>query len=269
MRRVKLQPDVAGARTDDEDSPMTMTAVDAAVFHQIQEPRFWFRDVDTHARVVFTNPRTDPTLWNRFLDGALLAYGEYGVTSALDYRTISDGLSTSRFVAVLDARGTLVAGLRIQGPYGRASESHAVTEWTDARHRALVREMVADRIAQGVIEVKAVWVSRDAGSKEQLSALIGRCVVHVTRVMGVRHAMLTTAEHAMGLYRAVGASPALHIPPTPYPSEQYKTFLMWWDTTELPSGIASDQLRRMRLEWAAIESRYALFATFDNGHVGV
>lgn len=248
---------------------MTVTAIDAAVTRRIHEPQFWFRDPQTQSRVVFTKPEDAPHLWEMFLDGAVQAYERYGVTSALEYDSISNGDCTTRFVAVLDSQGRNVAGLRVQGPYSDVDGCHAVREWRNVDDRAAVSRMVADRLRDGVIEVKTVWVSRDAALREQLSALISRCVVHSMKALHTRFAVLTTAEHSMRRYRAAGASPALHIPPTPYPSAHYKTFLMWWDRNELHNGVGSEQLRKMNLEWKAIESQYALFATCNDGQVQV
>ena len=74
-------------------------------------------------------PHQIPELWTEYLSGALTNYRRFGVESVLEFDTVLPGRSTSWFFAAVDTSGAVIGGMRVQGPYLYAEESHAMTEW--------------------------------------------------------------------------------------------------------------------------------------------
>ncbi|WP_433758902.1 hypothetical protein [Nocardia sp. CA-135398] len=213
-----------------------------------------FRDM--HSGYVFhvATPQAHPDLWRRYLRGALQVYRHYGVDHALEYDSVVDGCSTSLFFAAVDPSGVVVAGLRAQGPYGVAEEVHALRAWAGQPGAAELRAMVADRIPEGVVEVKAVWVARAAEHRAALAAAVSRCVVHATRLLDARFGFVTTATRNTGLYRSSGGYVADRIPAVPYPDDRYRTIPMWWDTRTYRSLATKLQSSLTVLERAALDA---------------
>ncbi|MFI7667976.1 hypothetical protein [Nocardia sp. NPDC049526] len=213
-----------------------------------------FRDM--HSGYVFhvATPQAHPDLWRRYLRGALQVYRHYGVDHALEYDSVVDGRSTSLFFAAVDPSGAVVAGLRAQGPYGAADDVHALRAWAGRPGVAELRAMVADRIPEGVVEVKAVWVSRAAEHRAALAAAVSRCVVHAARLLDARFSFVTTATRNIGLYRSSGGYVADRIPEVPYPDDRYRTIPMWWDTRTYRSLATKLQSSLTALERAALDA---------------
>ncbi|WP_433711737.1 hypothetical protein ACQP2U_36695 [Nocardia sp. CA-084685] len=213
-----------------------------------------FRDM--HSGYVFhvATPQAHPDLWRRYLRGALQVYRHYGVDHALEYDSVVDGRSTSLFFAAVDPSGAVVAGLRAQGPYGVADEVHALRAWAGRPGAAELRATVADRIPEGVVEVKAVWVSRVAENRAALAAAVSRCVVHAARLLDARFGFVTTATRNIGLYHSSGGYVADRIPAVPYPDHRYQTIPMWWDTQTYRSLATKLQSSLTVLECAALDA---------------
>jgi hypothetical protein len=193
-----------------------------------EAPRF--RDAKSGCTFYVTTPDTHPDLWIRYLDGALRTYRHYGVENAVEYDATVGGGSTSLFFAAVSAAGEVVAGVRTQGPYLHADEVHALSAWYGHPGEAAFRRMICERIPQGLVEVKAVWVARGAAQRRALGAAVARCVVHAALLHGARFAMVTAAAHAIGRYRSSGAVVGWQVPAVPYPDERYRTVPLWWDT---------------------------------------
>ncbi|MFX0576005.1 hypothetical protein [Nocardia nepalensis] len=228
-----------------------------------------FRDM--HSGYVFhvATPQAHPDLWRRYLRGALQVYRHYGVDHALEYDSVVDGRSTSLFFAAVDPTGAVVAGLRAQGPYGVADEVHALGAWAGRPGSAELRAMVADRIPEGVVEVKAVWVARAAEQRAALAAAISRCVVHAARLLDARFAFVTTATRNIGLYRSSGGYVADRIPSVPYPDDRYRTIPMWWDARTYRSLAAKLQSSLIALEHAALDAWLSPLGRAPSGRPGI
>lgn len=107
-------------------------------------------------------PHAVPDLWHEYISGAVRAYRHFGVEAALEYERVCTGESTALFHAALDARGVVVGGLRAQGPYRRAEESHALREWTTPEETDRIRRMIEARIPPaGVIERRLPGLPRN------------------------------------------------------------------------------------------------------------
>lgn len=216
-----------------------------------------FRDM--HSGYVFhiATPEVHPDLWRRYLRGALRVYRYYDVDRALEYDRVETGGSTALFCAAVDPAGAVVAGLRAQGPYLVADEVHALGAWAGRPGESELRAMIADRIPEGVVEVKAAWVSREAANRSALGSAVSRCVVHAAWLLGARFGFVTTASHGIERYRSSGGRVADRIPSVPYPDDRYQTVPVWWDTRTYRSFATKLQSSLITLERAALEPWHA------------
>src|SRR5690349_20643298 len=121
--------------------------------------QWWDRETD--CTLVLSTPTAEPALWDDFMDGALRSYRKHGVERAIEPSTLVDPVATSLFLAAIDDAGRVVGGVRAQGPYREAEESHAVVEWAGQDALPLVRKMIDDRLPFAVVEIKTAW--SDAG----------------------------------------------------------------------------------------------------------
>ncbi len=191
----------------------------------------YFRDALSGCVFQVATPETRPDLWLDYLEGAQEAYRHFGVEHALEYTRTRSGSNTSLFIAGCDNDGRVVAGLRAMGPCEHHQPPHALEEWAGHAGEPELRRMIAGRIDSGVVEVKAVWVARDAPNRSALAAAAARCIVHAAWLLGAQYALVTASGHAVTRYRSSGAVPAAGIPPVPYPDARYRTVPLWWDTT--------------------------------------
>lgn len=183
-------------------------------------------------------PLEDPELWADYLNGAVRSYRKFGVEEALELDEIRDGRSTSLFLVVVAPDGAIVGGVRAQGPYADAEESHAIREWEGCAGQAKLRQMIADRIPEGVVEMKAAWVSDHCPDRRAITHALARIpIVAAMTTLGVRHVMATAgADHIINLWVSAGGVVASHIPTAPYPSELYHAAPIWWDRSAVLDG---------------------------------
>jgi hypothetical protein len=202
--------------------------------------------------VIVARPAAQPELWAAYLDGARVSYAQHGVESAVDYDRVRDGATTSLFVAAVESAGRVVGGFRVQGPYLRVAQAAALREWAGREGTTELRRQVGRRLGEGVIEVKAVWVDRDADCHDALTAVLARMFVHVLTLMNVRYAFCTAAAHAVPRWESSGGVVCAEVPPVAYPDERYRTLLMWWDRRHVTQLLAGDQLFAMLWETAQL-----------------
>ncbi|AMY18497.1 MULTISPECIES: hypothetical protein [Nocardiaceae] len=196
--------------------------------------------------VTVGTPRSDPSLWRRFLDGARASYARHGVDAALEFDRIADGRSTTLFFCALDDAGHPVAGARVQGPYERPDQTHADQEWIPVpAGRAALRELVAARLTDGVVELKTGWVDPAVPRDRRLADMIGFSGPLAGTVLGVRHTLVTAGDHALGLWEHAGAVLVDEVPPTPYPDARYRTRALFWDRTTYADRALPDHRRRI------------------------
>ncbi len=191
-----------------------------------------FRDAVSGCVFYVGTPEAHPALWRLCMAGALDAYREFGVESALEYDSVINGRSTTMFMVGVDSDGRVVAGVRAQGPYRHVDEAHAVVEWRGHVGEDVLRRSIADRIVDGVIEVKSGWVQRDAPSRSALRAAVARGIVHATGLLGARYAVATADRELAELWRCSGATVTWRIPEVPYPDDRYRTVVLWWDRND-------------------------------------
>ncbi|GAA4832465.1 hypothetical protein GCM10023201_20570 [Actinomycetospora corticicola] len=199
----------------------------------------------TDHTVIVSSPEARPDLWDAYLAGVVEVYGSYGVVPALE---LDRDLTSLVFVA-FDRDGRARGGIRSQGPYDHPSQAQALAVWeNDARVRRLVRE----RLADGLVETKGLWVERDFPGRRELVHTFGRTPVHASTILGARYGLGTTAAHTEALWMSSGAVLRYDVPPVPYPDERYRTHLMFWDRWHLPASVTDADRRALDLETAQL-----------------
>ena len=191
---------------------------------------------------VVARPAAQPELWAAYIDGAWLSYRQHGVEVAVDYERVRDGKSTALFFAAVEFDGRVVGGLRVQGPYTRVEQAYAVREWAGREGTDELCYQIAQRLDDGVIEIKAVWVERDAVRHNELTAALARIFVHSLKLMAVRYAFCTAASHAVPRWQSSGGVVSADVAAVAYPDERYETSMIWWDRQSVLQLIAGDQV---------------------------
>ncbi|WP_207840669.1 hypothetical protein [Williamsia soli] len=182
--------------------------------------------------LVVATPSSDPGLWLDYLDGARASYASHGVSMALEYDTVVRGECTSLFYAAVDEDGTVIGGVRAQGPYVDPHQSHALLEWAGQPGLELVTEAIRSRLDEGIVEMKTAWAA-DGPAAPTVAGMLARLAIPTFTLMGTRYIMATAADHVLRRWESAGGRVAEDIPASPYPDNRYRTSLMWWDRETL------------------------------------
>jgi len=201
--------------------------------------------------MIASTPAANRDMWEDYLRGAWAAYTKFGAQDALDVAEVRGGESTSLFYALVDD-GVVVGGVRAQGPYVCASQSHAVFEWEGNPAQKQVHAAITARIGEGVVEMKSAWVSPNAAHAGKLSAALARVALPTMTRLHSRHVMATAADHVLARWESSGGRVDLEIPATAYPDERYRTRIMWWDRRTLFADADPIVGHRMREEYRAL-----------------
>lgn len=231
---------------------MTETMMTSPTFTRRTLPSRVYWNRSSSYRIVVTTPAANPVLWQEYLDGALANYRNHGVVGALDYAQIRDGRATSLFFAALAADGSVVGGMRAQGPYTHPEQSHALLEWAGDPGQPDVRRMINDRLPFGVVETKTAWVANDAKRRRALVGCLSRAPLHAAMLLQARFALGTSAVHTLHMWTATGAVVAEGLTPVPYPDARYRTSILWWDCESYADTAEPGQLRETRAEWSRL-----------------
>lgn len=233
----------------------------------IASAQWWDRDTD--CTLVVSTPHAEPELWDDFIEGAMRSYRKHGVERAIDQSALADPTCTSLFLATVDDNGRVVGGVRAQGPYRDAEQSHALVEWRGQAALPRVRKMIDDRIPFGVVEIKTAWTDDGFARSRALTPVLARMPLHATLVLGAKFAMATAAAHVLDRWRSSGGVVASRIPATPYPDERYETRMMWWDQAEFTRTAEPQQIVATRAEARVLLPLFgdigAMSATADTG----
>lgn len=206
---------------------------------------YW--DEQSQCHIIATTPTKHPRLWDRFLGGAQESYARHGVSTALEMPVIRDGHTTALFFAALDRSGDVLGGVRAQGPYTTAEQSHALLEFAGhAEGRSRMHTMLVERVQHGVVELKSAWVAPHAPHAREVAAMIAESPAYSTALLGARYALATAASHVRAAWLRTGAVIATHIEAIPYPDDRYRTEVFWWDRTTLASEADVHAWRKMR-----------------------
>jgi hypothetical protein len=167
-------------------------------------------------------PSGNDVLWQEFLAGAERSYRRHGIATALDVDAIRRGGDTRLFWSMLSATGTVIGGIRAIGPLTSPDETHAVVEWEGHPALPAARQMIADRLPFGVVEMESAWVTDDPGRSRRLTAALARTGCQVLAMLGVQFARATCAQHVLARWRSSGGVVA-PVRSTPYPDERFRT----------------------------------------------
>jgi hypothetical protein len=177
-------------------------------------------------------PSGSPELWSRYVEGAWESYSRHGVTAALDLDEVASGATTTLFYVVLDRAGQMLGGVRAQGPYTMIVQSHVLTEWKDSPGLAPVTDLLRSRLPHGIVEMKSAWVDAGAAGRT-VSNVLARTALPTLELTGSRYLFASAADHVLRLWESSGGRIDHAIPAAAYPSEQYRTVMMWWDAHTL------------------------------------
>lgn len=182
--------------------------------------------------LVVATPSAAPELWSRYVDGAWSSYSRHGVTRALDIEEVASGATTTLFYAVLDENGDMLGGVRAQGPYTFIEQSHVLVEWADSPGLDIVAEQLRTRLPYGIVEMKSAWVGAEAPAKV-VSGLLSQTALPTIELTGSRFLFASAADHVLRQWEISGGRIDTTVPAAAYPSDKYRTRLMWWDRETL------------------------------------
>ena len=211
-----------------------------------------YREHGSGLWVGVSTPAGEPQRWADYLAGALRSYRRHGVETVLELDRVADGRSTTLLLTVHGRDGRVLGGMRAQGPYREADESHAVAEWAGHPGQDRVRAMVRDRLPGGVVEGKNGWVADDAEHRSALARCLARGPLHAATLLGARYALGTTAEHTLAMWTSTGAVAATDLPPAPYPDARYRTTVIWWDRRTWSATATGEHRRAVHAESAEL-----------------
>jgi hypothetical protein len=222
---------------------------------------FSWPDRDIDGTLIVSQPAADPELWAEYAAGAVRSYRKRGVECALDVDALRDGHDTIMFCAVVDDAGQVVGGLRAKA-LRSADDSHAVAEWAGQPGQQDVRQMIADRVPYGVLEMKAGWVTDAAGRNPFLTSALARSGFYMMVILDFQFCMCTAATAVLNSWRSSGSVVAA-IPATPYPSESYQTKLLWWNRREFFNYAQPGQIAKI-----VSETSQLLHEQYRRGQIG-
>lgn len=182
--------------------------------------------------LVAATPSGSPELWTRYVAGAWKSYSRHGVTAALDMDEVASGATTTLFYVVLDSAGEMLGGVRAQGPYAMIEQSHVLTEWKDSPGLDVVSDLLQCRLPHGIVEMKSAWVEAGAAGRT-VSAVLARTALPTIALTGSRYLFASAADHVLRLWETSGGQIDHDVPAAAYPSEEYRTVMMWWDRDTL------------------------------------
>jgi hypothetical protein len=234
---------------------------DQKLYH-LPETISW-RDHDSGCTIVLAQPHSEPELWKNYLRGALDSYRKHGVEAALDLDSFRDGRDTTLFYTALDDSGRMLGGLRAKGPHRNADESHAIVEWEGHPGQGAVRKMITDRLPFGVVEMKSAWVSDDPARSGELTRTFARTAFPTMELLGAQFIMATAAAHVLDRWSTSGGVVATKIPAAPYPSNRYRTKIMWWDRRTFANHAEPRQLAKIVKEMRMLAMISEEFGGFD------
>ena len=221
-------------------SPLTLPARATGFATRASRGATRLEDRASGTTLVMSTPAMDRALWEEYLEAADASYSRHGVSGALNAARVRDGRDTAVFFAAVDRSGAVVGGVRGQGPYLSAQQSHALVEWEGNADRSKVEALISDRLHDGVVEMKSAFVSASAESPGALSALLSRTALPTMVFTGARFVMATAADHVLRRWESGGGRVVDSIAPAAYPDERYRTRMMWWDRDSLYRDVTPD-----------------------------
>lgn len=196
--------------------------------------------------MIMARPDAEPDLFAQYHRGAVESYARFGVADAMEDDLARFAADTALFWTLVDLDGEVVGGLRAKGPLRVPDDSHAVVEWAGRPGEQAVRAAIAERVPDGVLELKSAWLAKQSGGGRHRARMIARAGFHAMAVFDIGYCMATAADHVLEQWRSSGGVIA-SIPATPYPDERYRTKMLWWDRGNfVPHGDAEQVMTVLR-----------------------
>ena len=187
--------------------------------------------------ILLVPPQDRSDLWARYRAGAFAAYARHRVEHVLALPDTGQDEDRPWFEVAVNQHGTVVGGLRVNGPLADIREAAALTELADHPHAAAaLSRVLRRRIDSGIAEIKGFWVRHDEPHRGSIAGRLAGTVVDIGAVLGVRHLFCTAADHASQRWRAAGAVELDTVPAVPFPDHRYRTTVLWWDLDEWRHG---------------------------------
>jgi hypothetical protein len=121
--------------------------------------------------------------------------------------------------------------------------------------------MISDRLPFGVVEMKSAWVADDAGCNRSLTRTFARTAFPTMALLGAQFILATAAAHVLDRWSSSGGVVA-KIPAAPYPTECYRTKLMWWDRRTFANHAEPKQLAMIVREMRTLAALSDEFSGF-------
>ena len=122
--------------------------------------------------------------------------------------------------------------------------------------------MIVDRVPYGVLEMKAGWVTDAAGRNPFLTSALARSCFYMMVILDFQYGMCTAATAILNSWRSSGSVVAA-IPATPYPTEHYRTKLLWWNRRDFFNHAQPNQLAKI-----ISETKDLIHEQFRRGQIG-
>lgn len=222
-----------------------MTSPLSAAQHTITRELYGFRDESSGMTMRFSTPSRRFDHWIAYADGARASYRRHQVEHALALPMVTRESGTPVFAIVFDDSGKVRAGCYVNGPLRSVREAYAPRELaSEPLSASLASHWIEAAIPDGVIELKGVWVDATSEHKSALADLMSRAFVHAMRLLGVRYAYCSAAEHAATRWANSGAEELPGVIPARYPDDRYRTTMLTWDAAAAVER-ATDEQRRL------------------------
>ncbi|SEF15914.1 hypothetical protein [Jiangella alba] len=206
---------------------------------------YGFRDDVSGMTMRFYTPAQGFGHWTTYADGARASYQRYRVEQALTLPAVTDESEAPVFAITSDDSGKVWAGWYVNGPLRSMRDAYAPREFaSEPVSASLVSDWIEAALPEGVIELKGAWVDPASEHKSALADLTSRAFLHAMRVLGVRYAYCSAAEHAASRWFNSGAEELPGIIPARYPDDRYRTTMLTWDGATAIER-ATDEQRRL------------------------
>jgi hypothetical protein len=216
--------------------------------HAAARELYGFRDEVSGMTLRFYTPSLRFDHWTTYVDGARSSYRRYRVERALTLPAATTASDAPVFAIASDDAGKVWAGWYANGPLRSMRDAYAPREFvSEPVSASLVTDWIEAALPDGVIELKGAWVDPTSEHKSALADLTSRAFLHAMRLLDVRYAYCSAAEHAASRWFNSGAQELAGIIPARYPDDRYRTTMLCWDAESALERATAEQ-RGMYLE---------------------
>ncbi|MBB5786802.1 hypothetical protein [Jiangella mangrovi] len=217
----------------------------SAAQHTTTRELYGFRDEASGTTLRFSMPNRRFDQWMAYADGARASYRRHHVEHALALPVATQESGAPVFAIASDDGGKVRAGCYVNGPLRSVRDAYAPRELAgEPLSATLATHWIEAALPDGVIELKGVWVDATSEHKSVLADLMSRAFVHAMRLLGVRYAYCSAAEHAASRWANSGAEELPGVIPARYPDDRYRTTMLTWDAATAV-GRATEEQRRL------------------------